>query len=70
MEHSNENSPPQAEKSLDFVKCFGEFANGIYKTCYCNFLNLAIIVVVLSIVQFILSLHFGSNNYRRALKTL
>ena len=44
-EHSKENSPLQAKKSLDFVKCFREFVKGIYETCNCNFFNLALTTV-------------------------
>ena len=63
-EHSKENSPPQAKKFLGFAKRFSEFAKGIYETCNRNFFNLTLIIaaVVFAIAQFILSLHFASNN--------
>ena len=45
-----------------FLKGFSKFAKGIYETCNLNFFNLAFIVVAFSIAQFILFLHFASNN--------
>ena len=64
FEHSVENSLPQATNFLGFVKCFSEFAKGIYEICDRDFFKLAIIiiVVILSIVHFILFLCFASNN--------
>ena len=47
---------------LGFAKCFSEFAKGIYEICNRNLFNLAIIVAVFSIVQFILCLRFAINN--------
>ena len=52
----------QTEAFLGFVRCFSKFTRGIYKTCYRNFFNLAIIIVVFSIIQFILFLRFADNN--------
>ena len=49
---SEDNRQLQAETFLGFVKCFGEFAKGIYEICSRNYFNLALIVF--SIVQFIL----------------
>ena len=60
-----ENRQHWLKKSLGFVKCFSEFAKGIYETCDHAFFNLANIIVVFSIVQFILFLHFARNNQRR-----
>ena len=64
FEHSVENSLPQATNFLGFVKCFSEFAKGIYETCDRNLFKLAIIIIVaiLSIVHFILFLCFASHN--------
>ena len=58
-----EKSLPQAKNILVFVKHFSEFEKGIYETCNCNFLNLAITiaVVVFSKVKFILFLRFSNN---------
>ena len=63
-ECNKEKSMPQAKNILGFVKCFTEFAKGIYEICDRNFFNLTvvIVVVVFSIVQFILFLHFASSN--------
>ena len=63
-EHSEENSLLQAKTFFGFVKRFSEFANRIYETFDHNLLNLAIVIVVVvfSIVQLILFLHFASNN--------
>ena len=61
-ERSEENSPLQAKKCLGFVKRFSEFAKGIYETYDRNFFNLALVVFVSSIVQFILFLRFASSN--------
>ena len=45
------------------MKCFSEFAKGIYETFDCNFFNLAIVIVaVFVIVPFILFLCFAGNN--------
>ena len=53
----------ETEAFLGFVRCFSKFTRGIYKTCYCNFFNLAIIIVIVfSIIQFILFLRFADNN--------
>ena len=60
---SKENSLPQTENFVGFVKCFSELAKGIYETCKCNFFNLpVVIVVVFSIVQLILFLCFARRN--------
>ena len=62
-EHIEENSPPQAKKSLGFVTCFSEFGKGIYRTYDCNFFNFALaFVVVVFQGQFMSVLHFASNN--------
>ena len=44
-----------------FCEAFCEFAEGIYETCERNFFNLAL-TSCFSRVQFILFLHFASNN--------
>ena len=45
------------------MKCFSEFAKGIYETFGCNFFNIAIVIVaVFLILQFILFLCFAGNN--------
>ena len=61
---SKENRLLQVKFILGFVKCFSEFAKGIYEAFNCNFFNLAIVIVVavFSIVQFILFFRFASNN--------
>ena len=62
-ERSEENSMSETEAFLGFERCFSKFTRGIYKTCYCNFFNLAIIIVIVfSIIQFILFLRFADNN--------
>ena len=62
-ERCEENSLPQAKNSLGFGKHFSEFAKGIDETCVRNFFNVVVTtVVVFLIVQFILFLHFGSND--------
>ena len=60
---SKENSLPQTENFVGFVKCFSELEKGIYETCKCNFFNLPVVlVVVFSIVQLILFLCFARRN--------
>ena len=59
-EHGEENCLLQANFWV-FIKCFSEFAKGIYETCDCNFFKFALVVVVFSTVQFILFLYFPSN---------
>ena len=59
---SEQNSTPQAKFLGGFGKHFSEFAKGIYETCDHNFFNLAIIIAVFSIVQFVLFLCFANNN--------
>ena len=55
--------PCRRLKNKKFCEAFSEFAKGSYETWDCNFFNLAlVIVVVFSILQFILFLHFASNN--------
>ena len=52
-----------------FVKCFSEFAKGIYETFGCNFFNIAIVIVaVFLILQFILFLCFAGNNQERTVE--
>ena len=49
-----ENSRPQTEKSLGFVKRFSEFVKGIYETCDRNFFK--------TCVHYFLSKYFSLND--------
>ena len=45
-EHNKESSLPQAKIFWGFVKCFSQFAKGVYEKCDHNFFNLATIIAV------------------------